>query len=134
MAVSVAKKRAVIARDGGFCLLALANCRGEAQTADHRANRGHGGAGDVLDDGVNLIAACSICNAEKETATGVVLLDLLERGLRVLHASTHRKTLERVWLTPILMLDGSWRMPMSYDDWRPATSFEIARHLEAVAA
>ena len=29
----VSVKRAVIARDGGFCLLALHNCHGEATTA-----------------------------------------------------------------------------------------------------
>lgn len=134
MAVDVAKKRAVIARDGGFCLLALQNCIGEAQTADHRANRGQGGAGAVLDHGANLIAACSICNGDKERATGVVLLDLIERGLRVKPGATHRHTLERVHLTPVQVLDGSWWMPMDHTRRRPALRAEVERHLEAVAA
>jgi len=134
MTVTVGNKRSVIERDGGFCLLALQNCLGEAQTADHRANRGQGGAGGVLDDGVNLIAACSVCNADKERATGVVLMDLIERGLRVKPGATHRHTLARVLLTPVQTLDGSWWMPLDYARRRPANRSEIERHLEAVAA
>jgi hypothetical protein len=134
MVVSVAKKRDVIARDGGFCLLVLPGCLGEAQTADHRANRGQGGAGAVLDHGANLIGACGLCNAAKENATGQALLDLLERGLRVLPAATHRKTLERVLFTPVQVLDGSWWVPLSERDRRPATRGEVERHLRWVAA
>lgn len=37
--VTVTLKRAVIARDGGFCLMALPGCNGPAQTTNHRANR-----------------------------------------------------------------------------------------------
>jgi hypothetical protein len=129
MTVTVRDKKDVIERDGGMCLLALEGCLGGAQTADHRANRGHGGAGDVLDGGENLIAACSPCNARKETATGEVLEHLIYRGLRVLPGATHRKTLARVLLTPVLMLDRSWRMLQSTTSSRLATNEEIAAHL-----
>lgn len=104
MSVPVTLKRAVIDRDGGFCLLALHCCTGEAQTTDHRANRGMGGAGDVLDDPVNLIAACTLCNGAK--ADGEAQADLISRGLYVRPHATHRKTLERVRLTPVTYLDG----------------------------
>ena len=79
-------------------------------------------------------AACSVCNADKERATGVVLMDLIERGLRVKPGATHRHTLARVLLTPVQTLDGSWWMPLDYARRRPANRSEIERHLEAVAA
>lgn len=107
MTVSRAEKDAVIERDGGYCLLALPGCLGEATTADHRANRGAGGAPRAtLDDPANLIAACVICNGEKENATGQLRLSLIARGLRVEKASTNAKTLERVKATPVEYLDG----------------------------
>ena len=134
MTVTAADKTAVIDRDGGFCLLMLAGCLGEAQTADHRANRGQGGAGDILDGGENLIAACSICNGNKENATGIVRLDLIERGLRVLPGATHRKTLDRVRITPVQGIEGEWWMPLTMKTRRLATAHEVHRHLQAVAA
>jgi hypothetical protein len=134
MTVTVKDKTAVIDRDGGFCLLTLPNCLGEAQTADHRANRGQGGAGSVLDGGENLIAACSICNNDKENATGIVRLDLIERGLRVVSDSTHRKTLARVQATPVQALDGEWWMLLTTRDRRRATAREIDRHLWSVTS
>ena len=110
MTVTVKMKREVIERDGGFCLIAFPNCQGEATTADHRANRGGGGS-QILDHGANLIAACGICNGEKENARGIVRLDLIERGLRVEKASTNEETLVRAQRTPVLSLDGtSWRL------------------------
>lgn len=132
MTVTAADKTAVIDRDGGFCLLMLRNCTGEAQTADHRANRGQGGAGDVLDGGENLIAACSICNGDKETVTGIVRLDLIERGLRVIPDSTHRKTLARVQNTPVQGIDGEWWMLIDLRTRRLATRAEVHHHLKAV--
>ncbi|MFL2002278.1 HNH endonuclease [Microbacterium sp. A1-JK] len=132
MTVTVNDKKDVIARDGGFCLLALAHCTGEAQTADHRANRGQGGAGDVLDGGENLVAACAICNGMKEVATGRTRNDLIQRGLRVLPASTHAKTALRVRLTPVQTLDGSWWSLLGYRDRRPATVAEVDAHLSGV--
>lgn len=105
MTVSVAVKRAVIERDGGFCLLALPGCTGEAQTTDHRANRGMGGA-PVLDDPVNLVAACVLCNGAKADAHQMILSGLEMRGLYVMHASTHTKTLTRARQTPVEYLDG----------------------------
>jgi hypothetical protein len=134
MTVTAADKTAVIDRDGGFCLLMLRNCTGEAQTADHRANRGQGGAGSALDGGENLIAACSLCNGEKETVTGLVRLDLIERGLRVVPDSTHRKTLLRVQHTPVQGIDGEWWMLLDTKTRRHATRLEVVRHLRSVAA
>jgi 5-methylcytosine-specific restriction endonuclease McrA len=96
-------KRAVIRRDGGFCLLALHRCQGEATTTDHRANRGMGGS-RLLNDPVNLIAACGICNGDKADATS---LELEERGLWVRPAATHEKTLVRARETPVEALDGT---------------------------
>ena len=105
--VTRAMKDAVIARDGSFCLLALPGCLGEATTADHRANRGQGGSKKgVLDHPANLIAACTICNGEKENATGQLRLNLIQRGLRVEKAATNAQTLERVKQTPVEYLDG----------------------------
>lgn len=99
MTVPVSLKQAVIDRDGGFCLLVLECCTGEAQTTDHRANRGMGGAGDRLDDPVNLVAACTLCNGAK--ADGRQRDSLTRRGLLVLPSSTHEKTLARVRSTPV---------------------------------
>lgn len=130
MTVTAKDKTNVIERDGGFCILMLSNCLGEAQTADHRANRGSGGAGAVLDGGENLIAACAVCNSDKENATGIVRLDLIERGLRVLPGSTHRKTLERVRVTPYMGIEGDWWMPLSTTARRAATREELAQHLK----
>lgn len=105
MTVTAAMKRLVIERDGGFCLLALPGCSGEAQTTDHRANRGSGGS-TVLDDPANLIAACTLCNGAKADAGSLVLLDLEERGLWVRKDSTNAKTLRRSRETPVEYLDG----------------------------
>jgi hypothetical protein len=105
MTVTVAQKKRIITRDGGFCLLALACCTGEAQTTDHRANRGMGGA-PILDHPANLIAACTLCNGAKADAHALTLLDLEERGLWILPAATHAKTLERAIATPVMVLDG----------------------------
>lgn len=102
-------KRAVIRRDGGFCLLALPGCLGEAQTTDHRANRGSGGS-RVLNDPACLIAACTLCNGAKADAPALVLLDLEERGLWIRKAATNAQTLERAKETPVQGLDGRWWM------------------------
>lgn len=129
----VEKKRQVIARDGGFCLLALHRCQGEATTTDHRANRGSGGS-IALNHGGNLIAACAICNGDKADARGRVRSDLIERGLLVIPDSTHAKTLDRALSTPIQDLAGDWWMLLSATERRPATRLELERHVAAVAA
>ncbi|GAA5198699.1 hypothetical protein [Microbacterium jejuense] len=103
---SVQVKRAVIRRDGGFCVLRLPGCLGEAQTTDHRANRQAGGS-RLLNDPAVLIGACTICNGNKESTTGEVRAELIRRGLIVLPASTHEKTLARVKDTPVIYPDGS---------------------------
>lgn len=102
---TVAVKKLVIVRDGGFCLLALPGCQGEATTTDHRANRGAGGSRE-LNDAVNLIAACALCNSAKADAGSLVLMDLEERGLWVRKAATNAETLKRARLTPVETLDG----------------------------
>lgn len=105
MTVTVATKKAVIERDGGFCLLVLPGCLGEAQTTDHRANRGSGGS-PTLDDPRNLIAACTICNGRKADGHAIVLADLEARGLYIRKAATNQKTLLRAIETPVEYLDG----------------------------
>lgn len=105
MSVAVSLKRAIITRDGGFCLMALPGCLGEAQTAHHRANRGSGGS-PVLDHPANLCAVCSPCNSAAEDANGLVRFDLIERGLRVEKAATNEATLRRAIETPVEFLDG----------------------------
>lgn len=105
MTVTVATKRAVIERDGGFCLLVLPGCTGEAQTTDHRANRGSGGS-TVLDDPRNLIAACVLCNGAKADGHAIVLANLELRGLYIRKAATNQKTLIRAIETPVEYLDG----------------------------
>ncbi|CAN7516025.1 hypothetical protein LJR042_003522 [Microbacterium maritypicum] len=105
MTVTVATKKAVIERDGGFCLLVLPGCTGEAQTTDHRANRGSGGS-PTLDDPRNLIAACTLCNGKKADGHAIVLADLEERGLYIRKAATNQKTLLRAIETPVEYLDG----------------------------
>ena len=105
MAVTVATKKAVLERDGGFCLMAIPGCLGEAQTTHHRANRGSGGS-PVLDHPANLVAVCSLCNSRAEDAHAIVRMDLIERGLRVEKAATNAATLERAKRTPVEYLTG----------------------------
>lgn len=108
MSVPVSVKRAVIERDGGFCLMALPGCLGEAQTAHHRANRGAGGS-QILDDPTNLAAVCSPCNGAAE--------------------DTNTQTLHRAMHTPIQSLDGDWWLLISATERRNVTE-EIERRRE----
>ncbi|MBK0420383.1 hypothetical protein JD276_15245 [Leucobacter sp. CSA1] len=96
----------VIERDHGLCVLRISpDCTGTADVADHRANRGHGGAkSGVLDRPSNLIAACGICNGYKESNANRAELE--RRGVRVRGDSTHAKTAQRALLTPVLYPDG----------------------------
>lgn len=98
-------KKLVLARDNHNCQLGLPGCLGLATEADHRANRGMGGS-DVLNGPECLIAACGLCNGAKEDATGGMLEQLLDRGVRVLKAATNAKTRERCEMTPVAYLDG----------------------------
>ena len=93
----------VLDRDGGLCVLRISpDCLGEASCADHRANRGKGGAKNrVLDQPSNLIAACGVCNGLKETVSGGVLADLIRRGIRLRPDSLHAKTALRALVTPV---------------------------------
>ena len=95
----------IIDRDGGYCLLALPGCLGEANLAHHRANRGMGGS-PILDHPANLAAACGPCNGAAEDAPAMVRFDLIERGLRVEKAATNDATLRRAIQTPVESLDG----------------------------
>ena len=101
----VTVKRAVIERDGGFCLYVLPGCQGEASTTDHRANRQAGGS-RVLNHPGNLAAICWACNTAKADAHALTLLDLEERGLWVRAGATHAATLQRVLETPVMDLEG----------------------------
>lgn len=101
----VSVKRAVIERDGGFCLLALHNCQGEATTAHHRANRGSGGS-RVLNHPGNLVATCQQCNSDAEDAGALTRMDLIDRGLRVEKAATNHATLTRALNAPVTDLEG----------------------------
>lgn len=95
----------VIQRDGGLCMLRTSgDCLGEATCADHRANRGSGGAGQRLNKPSCLVAACGICNGAK--ADGAQRDELLRRGVSVLPDSTHEKTAARCLATPVEDLDG----------------------------
>lgn len=105
MTVTAKTKRQVIARDGGFCLMMLPGCLGEAQTAHHRANRGSGGS-TVLDHPANLCAVCTVCNGLAEDADAITRLDLIDRGLRVEKAATNAATLQRAMATPVESIDG----------------------------
>ena len=102
---SPAIKKAVLERDGHFCLLALPGCEGEATITHHRANRGAGGS-RILNHPGNLVAACPPCNSAAEDAHAIVRLDLIERGLRVEKAATNEATLTRALTTPVEYLDG----------------------------
>lgn len=105
MSVSVSVKRQVIERDGGFCLMMLPGCLGEAQTAHHRANRGAGGS-SVLDHPANLCAVCTVCNGLAEDANAITRMDLIHRGLRIEKAATNAATLARAIATPVEAIDG----------------------------
>lgn len=91
----------VIKRDGGVCMLRLTPfCLGAATVADHRANRGHGGAKHrVLDQPSNLIAACGVCNGFKESNADRA--ELIARGVRVEGGRTHQHTAEKARETPV---------------------------------
>lgn len=104
---TVKTKTSVIHRDGGRCVLNLARCTGQAETTDHRANRQAGGS-RVLNDPANLLGACVRCNGDKADASGEVREDLERRGINILPASTHEKTLERAKATPVQYPDGRW--------------------------
>lgn len=99
---------AVLERDRGLCVLRISPaCLGEASVADHRANRGHGGAkSGVLDRLSNLVGACGFCNGAKENAEGAARDELVRRGLRLLTDSTHAKTALRALVTPVEYPDG----------------------------
>ena len=95
----------VLDRDGGLCVLRISpDCLGDASCADHRANRGSGGAGQRLNVPSCLVAACGVCNGAK--ADGVAREELLRRGVSLLPDSTHRKTALRALVTPVEYPDG----------------------------
>ena len=91
----------VIERDGGICVLRISpDCTGVGSCADHRANRGHGGAKHrVLDQTSNLIAACGFCNGFKESNADREALIL--RGVRVESGRTHRHTADKARMIPV---------------------------------
>ena len=96
---------AVLRRDGGRCVIAGPLCLGEATVADHLANRGAGGS-KALDIPENLVAACVICNGEKEGADGSYRAELVARGLRIAKKATNAQTAAEAILRPVLYADG----------------------------
>lgn len=95
----------VIERDGGFCMLRFEVCTGAATVADHRANRGSGGAKHhVLDQPSNLIAACRLCNGYKESNADRAVM--IARGVRVESGRTHQHTAEKAREIPVTYPDG----------------------------
>lgn len=105
MAISRRLRDRVLARDGEICVINLDVCTTVAEVADHRANRGAGGA-KSLDGMSNLIAACSFCNGMKEMVHGEIRDLLIARGVRVESHSTHRKTAQRARETPVYYPNG----------------------------
>ena len=97
----------VLRRDGEVCQLNLPGCTYRATVADHRANRGMGGS-NVLDNTVNLVAACGLCNGLKETLSGPLLDDLKRRGLRLPRAGTNAETLLFASDSHVKYRDGEW--------------------------
>lgn len=105
MAVPEKRSKKAFERDGGVCLLRFPGCQHFAECADHRANRGHGGAkSGVLDQLSNLISACGLCNGFKEA--GADRKACVARGVRVDGGRTHVHTAERARETPVLYPDG----------------------------
>lgn len=107
--------RTVLERDGFRCMIAGPNCLREATVADHRAPRGMGGS-KALNRPECLIAACGLCNGDRESASGMWRLDLESRGVIVPKDSTNAKTISRCAATPVrdpwgdlwfLLADGS---------------------------
>ena len=98
----------VLDRDGGLCVLRISpDCIGDASCADHRANRGKGGAKHrVLDQPSNLVAACGLCNGFKEDVDAEVRADLERRNVRLKPDSTHAKSALRALVTPVTYPDG----------------------------
>ncbi|RRJ85932.1 HNH endonuclease [Gulosibacter macacae] len=108
MAVDKRLTALVLARDNHLCVIAGPRCGGWATVPDHRANRGAGGS-RALDDAANLIAACGVCNGNKEDATGEWLQDLIRRGVRVLRRGQRSaQVLTRARLVPVEYPDGTW--------------------------
>lgn len=97
----------VLSRDGNVCQLNLPGCTYTATVADHRANRGMGGS-DILDNTVNLIAACGLCNGLKETVSGPLLDELKRRGLRLVRAGTNAQTLLYASDSYVQYRSGDW--------------------------
>ena len=99
--VSAKTKAAVLLRDRGLCVLQISpHCSRIATDADHRANRGHGGAkSGILDQPSNLIGACRICNSYKESNADRAAL--VARGVRVEGGRTHAHTADKARDTPV---------------------------------
>jgi hypothetical protein len=97
----------VLSRDENVCQLNLPGCTYTATVADHRANRGMGGS-EILDNTVNLIAACGLCNGLKETVSGALLDDLKRRGVRLSRAGTNAQTLSYASDSYVQYRGGNW--------------------------
>lgn len=106
MAITLKRFDQLKARDGGFCIVRGPLCVGAGQVPHHRANRGSGGAGRVLDEFSNLTLSCGPCNGWIEDSEGDDRDELIRRGIRLRPDSTHRKTALRALVTPVEYPDG----------------------------
>ncbi|QIK63807.1 hypothetical protein G7068_11875 [Leucobacter viscericola] len=101
---------AVLKRDGGLCVIQLDGCLRDANVADHRRNRGSGGARS-LDGKSNLIAACGLCNGAKEDTKGELRDLLIARGVIIESGRTHEHEAQKARETPVWYPDGRvWRL------------------------
>lgn len=100
-------KLLVLERDGHVCVLQLPGCRWEATVADHRAGRGMGGS-ETLNAPECLVAACGLCNGNREDSTGAERQSLIDRGIYIRKDSTNAKTRARCANTPVKYPDGEW--------------------------
>lgn len=96
---------AVILRDGGECVIRLNGCLVIADVADHRRNRGQGGARS-LDGMSNLIAACGLCNGAKEDSHGETRDFLIARGVIIESGRTHAHEAQKARETPVWYPNG----------------------------
>lgn len=99
---TVKQKREILERDGGVCLMWGSNpqCRYEADTVNHRINRGAGGSRS-LNVLVNGCAICSVCNGLIESDSELAAV-ARERGVKVRSSHNADRDLVTLRLTPLM--------------------------------
>jgi hypothetical protein len=100
---------------GHRCVIGGPHCLGVASVADHRCGRGVGGNKN-LNVFVALVAACGLCNGEKESSPQLAA-ECRERGITVPYSGNHgsldkqavtKATLRRLEHTPVQDASGQW--------------------------